>query len=145
MEHNLSGKDYVLMLDTSGVAPYTAYDTVVCLRDHKFQSDNNDIDASSQCGSVILPGIPKEVIDFGGIQEFDPGAGRVSGANLYQTKQDRRIVGFQITPAAPITGDPVKTGTGYISTISEDYSFNTACMFTAKINIIGVATQTITV
>ena len=141
-ERKVSGKDVLLYIDPLGG---TSYDTVVCLTSQSFSSDTNVVDANSKCGPDQLPGTQNESIDFEGQQLIDPNTGKVSGADLYDLKQAQTTIGWKIAVASPTTGDVVKSGKGFISSISEDYGLEDPATFSGTITIKGLATQTITV
>lgn len=140
-EHQKQGQDFVLKIDPTGG---TTYDTVVCLKSFDFTSEDAEIDASSFCGTEILPGLSTEGIEFEGIQLYDPVANKISGADLYVTKQSKVKIGWQIAPVTPITGDVTKTGKGYLLSLSENYGLNEPCIFNASIKIAGSVTPTTT-
>lgn len=141
-EDKKNGQEYILEIDPAGG---TAYDTVVCLKSFDFNSEDAEIDASSFCGTEILPGTTTETIEFEGIQLFDPATGKVSGADLYATKKLKTKIGWRIKPVVTaITGDVTKVGTGYLTNISESYGLDEPITFSATIKVVGTATQTIT-
>jgi len=139
--HDLQGQDWVLMIDLAGGS---LYDNVVCLKSIKFNSESGEIDGSSFCGPAVLPGLANESIDYEAFCSYDAGSGKVSNADIYETKQAKTKVSWKITRAVPVTGDPVKSGLGYIISHNEDYSLNAVTGFTGKIKVDGDVTQVIT-
>ena len=139
--HQLQGQDYILKIDPTGGV---TYETVVCLKSFDFNSEVAEVDASSFCESVILPGLITETIEFEGIQLFDNGAGKQTGVDLYALMLAKTKIGWQIVPLTPTTGDATKSGKGYLFNISENYSLNEPCVFTSSIKVAGATTQTIT-
>lgn len=141
-ENQKKGQDFILEIDLTGG---TTYDTTVCLKSFDFNSEDSEIDASSFCGTEILPGLSTETIEFEGIQLYDPATGKISGGDLYATKQAKTKIGWRIKPVAiAVTGDVTKTGKGYLLSISENYSLNEPCTFNASIKVAGAVTQAIT-
>jgi hypothetical protein len=140
-EHKLNGEDWILKIDTAGG---TSYETVVCLKSFKFNSQNAEVDASSFCGQEKRPGIEAETVDIEAINLYDASTGKVSGPDLYATKQAKTKIGCSITRATPVTGDPVKVFQAYIMNYSEDYSHNSVAAWTAQLAVSGSVTQTIT-
>jgi hypothetical protein len=141
-EHKLSGKDVLLFIDPLNLAT-PVYSTVVCLTKHSFEASSDEIDASSKCGPDTLPGKVKEgPINFDGQQLFDPASGKISGSDLFRLLQLQTTIAWKMAPITPVTGDIIKTGTGFISKISEDYDFNNPCTFSGTISIKGTVVQT---
>lgn len=141
-EHTLSGKDILLFIDPLGG---TAYSTAVCLNTHSFKTETNVIDSTTKCGSDSLMGIaPPETIDFEGVELFDPATGKISGADLYTLKQAGTVFGWKISASAPVTGDEVLTGKGFISSLSKEYAKDAATSFSGTITVKGATTQVIT-
>ena len=145
MEHKYSGKQVMLFIDPTNSATPT-YAVIVCLKKHTFEASVDEIDASSKCGPDTLPGKTKEgPINFDGIQLYDPATMKVSGANLFALLQAQSPIKWKISPAVPVTGDVVRTGSGFVSKISEDYDFSSPSTFTGVISVLGASTQTITI
>ena len=143
-EHKLSGKSIILSIDPANTA-IPAYSVVVCLTKHTYEASSDEIDASSKCGPDTLPGKVKEgPINFDGIQLYDPATLKVSGASLLALLQSQATVKWRMGPAVPVTGDVVKTGSGFISKISEDYDFSNPSSFSGSLSIIGTTIQVIT-
>lgn len=143
-EHKLSGKQIILSIDPANTAT-PVYSVVVCLKKHTYEASSEEIDASSKCGPDTLPGKVKEgPINFDGIQLYDPATMKVSGASLLTLLQAQSTIKWRMGPVAPVTGDIVKTGSGFISKISEDYDFSNPATFSGSLSIIGASTQVIT-
>jgi len=142
-EHKVSGHLVLLLIDPAGG---TSYDTIVCLNSQSFNSETNVIDATTKCGSDSLVGIaPPETIDFDGVQLFDPATGKLSGADLYDLKKAATVFSWKLSVSTPVTGDVVKTGKGFISTLSEEYSVDAAATFSGTITVKGDTTQTVNI
>lgn len=141
-EHKLEGQDWVFMFDPAGG---TAYKNLVCIKSMKLNSQDAEIDASSFCGAEFRPGLTTETIDIEAFSLYDPASTKLSSADVYEAKQAKAEIGWTITRANPVTGDPVKSGKGYILSLSEDYTLNQDSGFSFQIKVSGDITQTITV
>lgn len=143
-EHKLSGKSIILSIDPANTTT-PVYAVIVCLTKHSFEASTDEIDASSKCGPDTLPGKVKEgPINFDGIQLYDPATLKVSGASLFTLLQNQSTIKWKMGPAVPVAGDVIKTGSGFISKISEDYDFSNPSSFSGSISITGATLQTIT-
>ena len=140
--HELKGQDWILLIDVAGGTAATA---VVCLKSVTFNGERGEIDGSSFCGPSILPGLSNESIDYDAFASYDAGALKASTAIIYDAFQDSARISWSITRATPVTGDPVKTGYGYIVSHNENYALNELTGFSGKIKIDGDVTQVITV
>ena len=140
--HELQGQDWVLLIDAAGG---TAATQIVCLKSITFNSERGEIDGSSFCGPSLLPGLANESIDYDAFASYDAGASKASAAIIYGLIQTKARISWSITRVTPVTGDPVKTGFGYILSHNESYSLNELTGFTGKIKIDGDVTQVITV
>ncbi len=140
--HDLQGQDWVLLVHLTGG---TAADQVVCLKSITFNSESSEIDGSSFCGPNTLQGLANEGIDFDAFVSYDSGSGKIDSAPLYVAKQAKTRISWKITRATPVTGDPVKSGFGYIISYTESYSLNEFTGFSGKIKIDGDVTQVITI
>lgn len=140
--HDLQGQDWVLLVHLTGG---TAADTIVCLKSITFNSEASEIDASSFCGVNVLQGLANESIDFDAFSSYDSGSGKIDSAPLYAAKQTKNRITWKITRAVPVTGDPVKSGAGYLISYTENYNLNEVTGFSGKIKIDGDVTQVITV
>lgn len=140
--HKLEGQDWIFKFDPAGG---TSYKNIVCIKSLKLNSQDAEIDASSFCGAEFRPGLTTETIDIDAYSQYDPGAANLSSADVYEAKQAKTEIGWSITRVTPVTGDPVKTGKGYILSMSEDYSLNQDAGFSFQIKVSGDITQTITV
>lgn len=139
--HDLQGQDWVLLIDASAGTPETL---IVCLKSITFNSERGEIDGSSFCGPSILPGLANESIDYDAFASYDAGSGKASTAIIYNLIKNKTRISWSITRATPVTGDPVKTGYGYILSHNETYNLNETTGFSGKIKVDGDVTQTIT-
>ena len=140
-QHKLSGNQVFLFIDSAGG---TDYDTMVCLTGKTWKGGNNVIDASSQCGPDNLPGQAQpQSISFTGQQVFNPDAGNITSVSLHTMLQNQTTIGWKISPAAPIEGDEILSGTGFLSELSKEYADASPATFTATLSIYGQTTQTI--
>ena len=140
--HDLQGQDWILLIDAAGS---TADDSIVCLKSITFNSESGEIDGSSFCGPSFLQGLANESLDFEALSSYDAGANKVSNAELYVAKQAKSRISWKLTRVTPVTGDPVKSGLGYIISLTETYGLNEVTGFSGKIKIDGDVTQVITV
>ena len=139
-EHQLSGASILLYIDPAGG---TNYDTVVCLTSQSWSGTTNVIDATSKCGPNTLPGTQTNSVSFEGQHMYDPIAGTLSGASLFDLWQNKTTIGWKIAPAIPVTGDEVLSSTGFISELSKSYGIADPSTFTGTLSIYGATTQTI--
>lgn len=121
----------------------TDYDTVVCLTSVDDNNSLNVIDATTFCGPDKQPGQLDFSIDFEGQHLLDPNTGKISGASLYDLLINKTTIGWKISPAIPAEGDIIKTGTGFISDLSNSYTLDNPGVFSASIGVQGTPTQTI--
>jgi len=140
MAHKLSGKEILLYVDPAGGINYS---TVVCLTNQTWQGTSNVIDATSKCGPDTLPGTQTNSITFEAQQMFDPTSGEVSGASFFDFWKASTTIGWKISPASPINGDEILSGTGWISALTKDYNQTDPSKFTGTLSIYGDTTQTI--
>jgi hypothetical protein len=139
-EHKLSGTSVLLYIDPAGG---TAYDTVVCLTSQSWTGSTNVIDATSKCGPDSLPGTQTNSVSFEGQHLYDPAVGKLSGVSLFDLWQGKTTVGWKISPAIPITGDEILSGTGFISELSKTYGQADPSTFTGTLSIYGSTTQVV--
>lgn len=139
-EHKLSGTNVLLYIDPAGG---TDYDTVVCLTSQTWQGSTNVIDATSKCGPDSLPGTQTNSVTFEGQHLYDPAAGKLSGTSLFDLWQNKNTVGWKISPAVPVEGDEILSGTGFISELSKNYGQTDPATFTATLSIYGTTTQVV--
>lgn len=139
--HDLQGQDWVLLIDIAGGTAATA---IVCLKSITFNSERGEIDGSSFCGQSVLPGLSNENIDYDAFVSYDPGGTKASGAEIYEAFQGKDRISWKITRVTPVTGDPVKSGFGFVLSHNETYTLNEVTGFSGKIKIDGDVTQVIT-
>ena len=139
-KYKLGALGQLLYLDLSGVAPYTTYDTLVCLLDVSPKDSRNVVDASSACGADKQAGLPDYSITGSGIHLLDPATGKVSGTSMRIALRANTTIGFKISPATPEIGDEIETGTGFVAELGSTYNFNAATQFTFTIQPYGEST-----
>jgi len=140
-EHKVAGGTMLLFIDPTGG---TDYDTVVCLTNLTTADAVSVVDASSACGPDKSPGTIEISYTFEGQHLQDPASGKISGTNLRQLLRNKATVGFKLSPVAPVTGDEVQEGTGYISELGSTYSYDSIGTFSLTLQPFGTPSITIT-
>lgn len=139
-EHRVGADNPMLLLiDPAGG---TDYDTVVCLTKVSKQDSVDSTDTSSACGPN--KGIGNLSISYSaeGYHLQDPNSGKISGTSLRQLLRAKTTIGFKIAPADPVAGDEIEEGTGFISSLSSDYSYDTDATFQLELQPFGTPTLT---
>lgn len=139
-EHKPIPGSVLVQLDLSGVAPYTAYDTLVCLTEVTKSDTVNTIDASTACGPDKQPGTIEITRGGTGQHLQDPNSGKVSGTSLLIALRAKTTIGWKIGPLAPVEGDEIEEGTGFLSELSSTYGFDAASTFSFTISPFGTPT-----
>lgn len=140
-EHKPIVGSVLLFIDPAGG---TAWDTVVCMTSLDTSNEVASIDADSACGPDKLPGLFTFGVDFEGLQLQDPATGKTSGSDLKTLFLAKTIFTYKIAPTTPVTGDAVQTGSAFITSISDSYSFDNAATFSVTLQPVGTPTMTIT-
>jgi hypothetical protein len=140
-EHKVAGGTMLLFIDPTGG---TTYDTVVCLTNLTTADSVSVVDASSACGPDKSPGTIEISYTFEGQHLQDPASGTISGTNLRQLLRSKTTVGFKLSPVAPVTGDEVQEGTGYISELGSTYAYDSIATFTLTLQPFGTPSIVIT-
>lgn len=138
-ERKINGKDILLFIDPLGGEDYK---TVVCLTSNSKKLATATLDAASKCGPDTRPGAQTVTVDFTGQVVVDPDAGRVSEGDLFDLWKATTNIGWKISPAVPVDGDVIYTGTGFISDLSDTYDMNGAT-FNGTIGVSGFPVKTI--
>lgn len=142
-EHKIGAGKMYLFIDTSGVG--TTYDTVVCGKTLSVEDSVGEIDASSQCGPDIQPGILSLSRSFEGQHLADPLTGKVSGAELRQVLYAKTKIAYKISAEVPVTGDVVETGFATITSLSSSYSDTEVGTFSLTFKPTGTPTLVTTI
>lgn len=140
-EHKVAGGTMLLFIDPTGG---NSYDTVVCLTNLTTADAVSVVDASSACGPDKSPGTIEISYTFEGQHLQDPVSGTISGSNLRQLLRSKSTVGFKLSPVAPVTGDEVQEGTGYISELGSTYSYDSIATFSLTLQPFGTPSIVIT-
>jgi len=140
-EHKVAGGTMLLFIDPTGG---NTYDTVVCLTNLTTADAVSVVDASSACGPDKSPGTIEISYTFEGQHLQDPASGTISGSNLRQLLRSKSTVGFKLSPVAPVTGDEVQEGTGYISELGSTYAYDSIATFTLTLQPFGTPSIVIT-
>jgi uncharacterized protein (TIGR02145 family) len=139
-EHKVEGGNMLLFIDSNGG---TDYDIVVCLTSVSKADSITVVDASSACGPDKSPGTLELSYAFEGQHLQDPDSGSISGTDLRILLRGEQTIGWKIAPEAPVTGDEIESGTGFLSELSSTYSFDSVGTFTGSIQPYGNPTLSI--
>lgn len=120
-----------------------ALDTIVCLTKVGNSFTIDELDATSLCGPDKTPGTFSGQVTFDGQHLLDPATGKASGYSLFTWMVNKITLFYKISPAVPVDGDVVETGTGFITSLSNDYAYNTQSVFSSALSIKGTPEQTI--
>ena len=132
-ERKVNGKDILLFIDPAGGENYSI---VVCLTSNSKKLTTATLDAASKCGPDTRPGAQSVSVDFAGQVVVAPDAGRVSEGDLFDLWKNSTNIGWKQGPAAPVDGDVIYTGQGFISDLSDTYDMNGAT-FSGTIGVSG--------
>lgn len=124
----------LLFIDPNGGDDYSV---VVCLTSVGISDSIAVVDASSACGPDKSPGAAEISISFEGQHLQDPDTGKISGTDLRPLLRAEQTIGWKIAPETPVTGDEIQSGTGYLSELSSEYSFDSVGTFTGTIQPYG--------
>lgn len=139
-ERKVKGKDILLFIDLAGGAEY---DDIICLTKQSIKRATEKIDAATKCGPDTQPGKQSVDVDFEGQQMVDPDADRISAGDLHPAWEDQRTIGWKMGPADPQTGDVIYSGTGFLSSLDDEYDLSNPATFSCSIGVYGNITQTI--
>lgn len=138
-ERKTNGHDWFLFIDAAGG---TNYDTLICLTNKTINRTTSSIDASTQCGEDAGPGDKAADIGFEGVQVLDPDSGNMSGADLEDLWMNSTEFGWKLAVAVPASGDIIREGTGFITSLSDTYGDGRAT-FTGTFQITGNYTKNV--
>ena len=139
-EHKVQGGTMLLFIDPAGG---TDYDTVVCLTSVGKEDTVDEIDAASACGPDSSPGNLSLSYSFEGQHLQDPDTGKISGTSLRQLLRSKTTIGWMIAPETPVEGDEIESGTGYLSSLSSTYAFDSVGTFSGTLRPFGTPELTI--
>lgn len=120
-------------------------DTVVCLTEVSNNFTIDELDASSICGPDKEAGIFSGQVSFSGQHLLDPTTGKASGYSLFNWMSNKVVLFYKISPAVPVDGDVIQEGSVFISSLSNNYAYNTQSTFSCTLSLKGYPTETITV
>jgi len=120
-EHKVQGSNMLLFIDSNGG---TDYDLVVCLTSVSKADSVSVVDASSACGPDKSPGMLELSYSFEGQHLQDPDGGSISGTDLRFLLRSEQTIGWMIAPEAPVTGDEIESGTGFLSELRNGNNFS---------------------
>lgn len=139
-ERPISKSTYFLWIDPAGG---TDYSNVVCLTSHDFNLSNSTINGETYCGPSSSPGEQTQTINLSGETLLDPDTGKISAPDIFTLAQDNTIFSWMIGVAVPAPGDFTKTGDGFFSSYTENYSATAKGLFSASISVDGDVVQTV--
>jgi hypothetical protein len=139
-EHKINGTDMLLFISEDGVD----YNTVICLTANGITRTTSEIDAKTKCGPDKLPGTQENAVTFEGQCMADPSGTTTSVADLVDYWTNKTTIYWKLAVAVPVTGDPVYTGTGFISKLDETYNQDTPGTFSGAIGVYGLANLSVT-
>lgn len=130
-----------LFIDPAGG---TDYSSLVCLTNFKFPRKINMINADTMCGPDKKAGtLDIGDITFDGQTFINPSTGEISSVNLHNLLINKTTIGWKIAPAVILPGSETFYGTGVVSGLDNDYSFDKVGSFSGSIGVYGVPVQTI--
>lgn len=131
---------YFLFIDP---ANGTNYDNVVCLNTFDFAFATSTNNSTTMCGPSSSPGDTTATINLSGETLLDPLTGKISAPALFTLTQNRTIFSWLIGKLIPTAADMTKTGHGFFSNYTENYSATNKALFGATISIDGTVNQVI--
>lgn len=131
---------YFLFIDP---ANGTDYDNVVCLLTFDFAYATSVNNATTMCGPSSSPGETTATINLSGETLLDPDTGKISAPDLFTLIKNRTTFSWMIGKLTPAGGDVTKTGSGFFSNYTENYSATAKGAFGATISIDGDVTQVV--
>ena len=138
-ERKITNNTILLLLGVDGIV----YDTVVCLTKVGRDLKVDEVDATTVCGPDKSPGQLSGSVTFEGQHLLDAATGKVSGKELFDYLKDKTSLYWKIGPVTPVDGDIIKTGTGFINALSDNYQLNTQSTFSGNISIQGVPAESV--
>jgi hypothetical protein len=139
MEGNISGGTYWLYIDPAGGSNFS---NIVCLTDHSFTINNTTSTRQTYCGTKSNPGDQTQSISLNGEIMTDADTGDVSAPDIFSLVQNKTTFTWKISPETVGADDFVKTGSGYFSAYTENYTAADVAKFSATISVDGNVTQT---
>lgn len=141
-EHSVQGNERVVVIGDGG-SPET-FDTVVCLTSNSFDLSIAEIETATKCGTDYLPGTDSTTVQIEGVVRLDTDADRISAERLFTLAANKTPFNFKYGPLNPVSGDLVRTGTGFFTSYTETDGTNEAATFQGTIRVQGKLTQTVT-
>lgn len=141
-ERKIKPSDYLLYIDPNGG---TSYSNVVCLESFDLSASVGTTEASTMCGPDSAPGDITASISGTGQTLLDPDTGKISAPDLFDLLQDKSDFSWKIQRAGgnSVAGDFSKSGDGYFSQYSENYTKDANGKFGFTIAVKGEMTQVI--
>ncbi len=140
-KRKINGKDVLLFIDSTGAG--STYDTVVCLTSTGINRTTGVESSASRCGVDSGPGDQTTTIPFAGFVVYEAETGEMANSDMNTLWKNSTEIAWKISTAAPVTGDVVQTGKGWISELNETYDQNGRASFTGTIQS-GDITTTVT-
>jgi len=139
MEKKITNNSILLFLGVS----LDELDTVVCLTKVGNDFTIDELDATTTCGPAKEPGNVSGTIAIEAQHLLDPATGKVSGHSLFLWAMAGQKLFYRIAPAVPAGGDVIQEGKCFITSLSNNYSYNAQSSFNCNLAIDGVPTETI--
>ena len=141
-EHKTGKKNPMLFyIDHAGG---TSYETVVCITVQTSELTSNITETFTACGRDVEPGTQSATYTIDCQARFDPATGRTSYAEIAASCKAQTVVGYKKSVATPATGDVVETGTGYITSVSQNNVYDGVDTFSFTVTPIDLPTYTVT-
>jgi len=112
-------------------------DTVVCLTKVSNDLTIDELDATTTCGIAKMAGEMSGSISCDGQHLLDHGTGKVSGHSLFVWAKAKQVLYYEIGPAIPESGDVLRTGQCFITSLGNNYSYNAQSTFSCTLSIVG--------
>ncbi|MEP6513495.1 MAG: hypothetical protein ABJA79_06485 [Parafilimonas sp.] len=129
---------YFLFIDP---ANGTSYDNVVCLLTFDFSYATSVNNATTMCGPSSSAGDVTATINLNGETLLDPDTGKISAPDLFTLIKNNTTFAWLIGKLTPLAGDITKSGHGFFSNYTENYSATAKGAFSATISIDGAVDQ----
>lgn len=139
MERKITNNSILLFLGTDP----DDLDTVVCLTKVSNDFIVDELDSTTICGTGKMSGTPSGNIQLEGQHLLDPATGKISGHSLFIWAMAGTELYYRIGPAVPEVGDVIQEGQCFISSLSNNYSYNAQSSFSCGLAVDGVPTETI--
>lgn len=117
-------------------------DTVVCLTKVADNFTVDSLDAATIQDKRKFPGVGfagEITADAQHLLELS--SGKISGFSLFFYMANRVVLFYKISPAVPVEGDIIQTGKCFITSLSDNYQYNTQSNFSVTLTIDGIPEQ----